>query len=91
MACRVDKGREELFQGLPSQFDEMLRLIDGWVFDTEPDYKKLKEYIIEVQRANGFSGKERYDWDDETYSNTTLTPRRSPSARDLIAYGTIEE
>ncbi|CAI5445653.1 unnamed protein product [Caenorhabditis angaria] len=68
-----EEGRPNFFFKLPQQFETILKMIDGYAFETRPEYRQMKKLINEIRVENQCSDRIKWDWqtDESQYSELT--------------------
>ncbi|CAI5448649.1 unnamed protein product [Caenorhabditis angaria] len=66
-------GRVQFLFETPQQFDKILTIIDGYAFESAPDYGAISKILAEIREERHFRDREHWDWEDETVSTTVTT------------------
>ncbi|CAI2299121.1 unnamed protein product [Caenorhabditis sp. 36 PRJEB53466] len=77
-------GRQQFLFETPGQYDKIFTLIDGWTFESAPDYQAMHKLLVEAREERHCRDREHWDWEDETVS-TTITTITSFSDKELRA------
>ncbi|CAJ0601171.1 unnamed protein product [Cylicocyclus nassatus] len=78
-------GRIQFLFETPKQYDQILTIIDSYVFDSVPDYEKIYKLLEEVREEKGIRMNDQWDWEDEESQSNTTNTVTSYSERELKA------
>ncbi|CAB3405180.1 unnamed protein product [Caenorhabditis bovis] len=78
------EGRKNFFHNVPKQFETILNMIDGYQFETRPDYKAIKRLIQEVRNENGLTDRVKWDWQTDESQHSELTETTSVMSDNAI-------
>ena len=56
------KKRGELLAGLPEVFGQASGYIDDLKFQSTPDYAKIRGWLQQLMKKNGYEMDYKYDW-----------------------------
>ncbi|KHJ93614.1 hypothetical protein OESDEN_06473, partial [Oesophagostomum dentatum] len=78
-------GRIQFLFETPKQFDQILTMVDSYVFDSVPDYDKIYKILDEAREEKGIRMTEHWDWEEETSCSITTNTMNSLSEHDIKA------
>ncbi|MFH4976163.1 hypothetical protein AB6A40_002872 [Gnathostoma spinigerum] len=79
------EGRTAFLRDCPRQYDKLLMMIDGLVFEDEPKYNEIFRILDEIREERDIKLHSRFDWDEDGTSTRSVSRSVSPSPEELMA------
>ncbi|KAL4001626.1 Protein kinase domain family protein [Acanthocheilonema viteae] len=75
-----DAGRTQFFHQCPKQYETLMGMVDGLVFEDSPKYNEFEDVLMDIKKEWKLRLNSRFDWDEDLTSTRSTTRSISSDA-----------